>query len=69
MDYCSYGSLKNLIDSVGSLPEFMIRSITNNILKGLNGYNKNTYMAYSGICSNNILFDSDLNIKVVTYLQ
>jgi serine/threonine protein kinase len=63
-DYCYYGSLKGMIDGVGSLPESIVKLVTMNILKSLDNYSKTTKLAYGCISPNNIMFDSEFNIKV-----
>jgi hypothetical protein len=58
-----------MLDSVGGLPESIIKFITTNVLKSLDNYSKTTKLAYAGICPGNILFDSELNVKVVICLS
>ena len=64
MEYCSYGSLQNLIHSTGSIPEKILKQITIKILKSMETFSNITETSYESICPNNLLFDKELNVKV-----
>ncbi len=64
MEYCEYGSLQNLIKSIGLIPEHILKDITHKILNAIELYSIKTDSLYSSLCPNNILFDSEFNIKV-----
>lgn len=55
-DFAANGSLANLIDSIGAVPESILRHIANKVLKSLNIMHEQS-MSHTNICASQIVFD------------
>jgi len=62
---CKFGSLENLIQNCGSLPENILKQISFRIIKSLEFYNIQTGEYLHSLSPNNILFDSKGNVLVI----
>jgi serine/threonine protein kinase len=64
MEYCSNGSLLNLINSVGVLSEDILKKISLNLLKHVESFHKTAVNDSLLILPENIMFDNKYNIKL-----
>jgi hypothetical protein len=64
MEYCSFGSLQNLINNNGILPENIIQTIAYQTIRGLESYYLKTNNGYNSLCPENIYFDKKCTLKV-----
>lgn len=64
MEYMSGGSLQNLLESVGALPEPVLKDITVQVLLGLKHIHENLDCEHGGLTTSQILFDKNSKVKV-----
>ncbi|CDW74770.1 protein kinase domain containing protein [Stylonychia lemnae] len=62
-DYAGNGSLQNLVQSIGALPESILKHLAKQILRSLD-YLHDQGMAHSNICCSQILFDRKGKVKI-----
>lgn len=65
MDYLAGGSLQNLLESVGSLPESAIQSIALQIIEGLESLHTKCHIAHCALLPSQVCFDHDGQVKVI----
>lgn len=64
MEYTNGGSLLNLLESVGALPENILLEITQSVLHSLNFMHNKAKISHNGLSMSQIMFDRDGNIKL-----
>ena len=64
MEYLNGGSLLNLLESVGALPENILLEITHNVLHSLNFMHNKAKISHNGLTMSQIMFDREGNIKL-----
>lgn len=64
MEYLNGGSLLNLVDSVGALPENILLEITHSVLGSLNFLHNKAKVSHNGLTMSQIMFDRDGKIKL-----
>lgn len=64
MEYFNGGSLLNLVDSVGALPENILLDITHSVLQSLNFMHNKTKVSHNGLGMSQIMFNRDGEIKL-----
>ena len=64
LEFMNGYSLQDLIDTVGSLNEEMLRNIANQILEGFEEYNDNYLSDYGELCPCEIMFTKEGQVKV-----
>jgi serine/threonine protein kinase len=64
MEYMNGGSLLNLLESVGALPESILVYIAQNVLKGLDFLHNQANMSHNGLTMSQIMFDREGSVKV-----
>lgn len=64
MEYFNGGSLLNLLESVGALPENILLEITHSVLQSLNFMHNKAKISHNGLSLSQIMFDRDGRIKL-----
>ena len=64
MEYLNGGSLLNLLESVGALPENILLEITHSLLHSLNFMHNKAKVSHNGLTMSQIMFDRDGKIKL-----
>ena len=63
-DYLNAGSVENLFDSIGALPEAVIKEIAQGTLKALNEVHAKAKCSYGPLSASNILLNTKAQIKL-----
>lgn len=64
MEYLNGGSLLNLLESVGALPENILLEITHSVLQSLNFMHNKAKISHNGLSLSQIMFDRDGRVKL-----
>lgn len=64
MEYLNGGSLLNLLESVGALPESILLEITHSLLHSLNFMHNKAKISHNGLSMSQIMFDREGKIKL-----
>lgn len=64
MEYLNGGSLLNLLESVGALPENILLEITHSVLHSLNFMHNKAKISHNGLTMSQVMFDRDGKIKL-----
>jgi serine/threonine protein kinase len=64
MEYINGGSLFNLLESVGALPENILLEITDSLLKSLNFMHNKAKISHNGLSMSQIMFDREGHVKI-----
>jgi serine/threonine protein kinase len=64
MEYMNGGSLLNLLESVGALPENILMEITDSVLNCINFLHNKAKISHNGLSMSQIMFDRDGRIKL-----
>mmetsp|Transcript_21359 Transcript_21359/g.20988 ORF Transcript_21359/g.20988 Transcript_21359/m.20988 type:complete len:163 (+) Transcript_21359:454-942(+) len=64
MEYLNGGSLLNLVDNVGALPENILLDITHSVLHSLNYMHNKAKVSHNGLGMSQIMFNQDGEIKL-----
>lgn len=64
MEHFNGGSLLNLVESVGALPENILLEITHSVLQSLNFMHSKAKVSHNGLGMSQIMFDRDGKIKL-----
>lgn len=64
MEYLNGGSLRNVLESVGALPENILLDLTHSVLHGLNFIHNKAKVRHNGLSMSQIMFNREGKIKL-----